>query len=318
MLVIPTVGRNLLSALRPQDVFATSLYTGTGAAQSITTGFAPDLAWEKTRSSSGPHVLFDRLRGGGLTLDTSTTAAQAGSSSTNASVQANGYNSVIFPAGTTVAGWSFRRAAKFFDIVTYTGDGTSGRVIPHGLGIKPGMIIVKRRDTASISTGGWFVYHQSLGATKGLLLNGTNAVFNATVWNSTEPTAANFTLDNYSDVNAAGGTYVAYLFAHDPDTNGIVQCGTIPSFTTRTAPWAFQYALYKRVDGVGDWQIADAARGFSATANTVALYPNKNDPETGDATGFGVQSGNSRAFFIRGDGTTNQTFVYMLIRAPIT
>ncbi|MDV3143430.1 MAG: hypothetical protein Q8761_03340, partial [Sweet potato little leaf phytoplasma] len=46
--------------LRPQDVFATSLYTGNGGTQTITTGVdsTDGLLWIKPRSTEGDHILF--------------------------------------------------------------------------------------------------------------------------------------------------------------------------------------------------------------------------------------------------------------------
>ena len=41
--------------------------------------------------------------------------------------------------------WTFRKQEKFFDIVTYTGTGSSHN-ISHNLNTTPGMVIVKRYD----------------------------------------------------------------------------------------------------------------------------------------------------------------------------
>lgn len=105
----------------------------------------------------------------------------------------------------------------FFDIVTYTGDGTSNRKIAHNLGIAPGMIIVKPTSI----TGSWYVYHASLGNSTHINLNFTNAAQTGSgQWNNTSPTATNFTLGgSVWDCNTNGVTYIAYLFAHDTSTD---------------------------------------------------------------------------------------------------
>ena len=41
-------------------------------------------------------------------------------------------------------------------------------------------------------------------------------------WNNTEPTATQFTVGTYSDLNTSGGTYLAYLF---DNLDGICKIG---------------------------------------------------------------------------------------------
>ena len=53
--------------------------------------------------------------------------------------------------------WMWKRHAGF-DVVTWTGDGVTGRQIPHSMGKTPEMMWVKRRS----NTEDWTVYHLSL------------------------------------------------------------------------------------------------------------------------------------------------------------
>ena len=132
-------------------------------------------------------------------------------------------------SGTDYVSWTFRKAEKFFDVVTYTGNGTSYQSISHNLGSVPGMMIVKCTTTAT----SWLVYHSSIGATKYLLLNVTDANGSGTfAWNNTAPTDSVFTVGSSPAANANGDTYVAYLFASnaggfgDDGTENIIKCGT--------------------------------------------------------------------------------------------
>jgi hypothetical protein len=90
------------------------------------------------------------------------------------------------------------------------------------------MIIVKRTD----ATRNWCVYHRSLGNTNQIILNSTAALESTALWNSTNPTSTNFTVNNDLDVNGSGATYVAYLFAHDAGGFGddgeqnVISCGS--------------------------------------------------------------------------------------------
>ena len=126
--------------------------------------------------------------------------------------------------------YTFRKAEKFFDIVTYTGNG-SNRTISHSLNSVPGMIIIKKRNAGSTA---WMVYHRSVGNTKYMKLNSTDEVDvdDNTVWNDTTPTSSVFSVGTHTGVNANNDTYVAYLFAHDESEFGvngdasIIKCGT--------------------------------------------------------------------------------------------
>jgi hypothetical protein len=176
------------------------------------------------------------------------------------------------------------------------------------------MIIIKRTDAA----GGWIVYHRSLANTSYLQLQSTAAETTgvATVWNSTTPTSSVFSLGTGADVNANAGTFVAYLFAHDTATDGLIQCG---SFTTDgsgnasvTLGWEPQYLMYKRTDSTGDWHIVDSARGMPATAGSAArLYP-----DLSAAEGVGVGPMPSATGFSFSAYTASATLIYLAIRRP--
>ncbi|WP_438861415.1 DUF7483 domain-containing protein, partial [Lactococcus petauri] len=74
-------------------------------------------------------------------------------------------------------GLSFKRAAKFLDIVIWSGDGNEtagGRVISHALGATPGLVVIKRRNSTN-SPDYWLVWHRSISTTGYLKLNTTDA-----------------------------------------------------------------------------------------------------------------------------------------------
>jgi hypothetical protein len=190
--------------------------------------------------------------------------------------------------------WTFREQAKFFDIVTWTGNGTAGREIAHNLGSTPGCIIVKVTD----NNGGWMVYHRSLGATKFLELNETNAEQTSNLpWNNTTPTSSVFTVGT-TNTNETGRNYVAYLFAHDAGGFGltgadnIISCG---SFTTNGSAKAVvnlgyepQWILYKRNEAGEDWYIADNMRGWQSDGTLQRLEANTTDIEANTPSNLGI------------------------------
>ncbi len=304
-----------------EDVFSAYTYTGNGATgQTITNGIdlagKGGLVWMKTRGSVASNDLQDTSRGINKSLVTNTTAAEyVGTSSdgitafnsSGFTLGANNYSSN--PSGGTVVSWTFRKAAKFFDVVTYTGNGIHGRTIPHSLGVAPGMIIVKITSYSGI---GWAVYHRNLAISEHLRLDLTDAANNLVgPWVGTNPTATEFTVANDGLVNSNGYTYVAYLFGHDTSATGLIQCG---SFTTDgagaatiTLGWEPQYLTVKVSSTTGNWSTLDSMRGFTV-GDSNRLNPNTSNAE--DVTTS--YKPNSTGFSIGLSATT--TYIYLAIR----
>ena len=302
------------------DVFSTYLYTGNGSTQTITNGIdlagKGGLVWNKDRTSANGHWLEDTAQGAGYALQSNNTGASAYFSSSITSFNSNGFSlgGTFNVNGDNMASWTFRKAAKFFDVVTYTGTG-SAQTIAHSLGVAPGMVIVKSTSNSEW----WAVQHISLGATKSLYLNSTNAQeTNATNWNNTSPTSSVFTVGTNTPTNDSGQTYVAYLFAHDTSSTGIIQCG---SFTTDAGGnatvnlgWEPQYVMIKAASTTSPWYIIDSMRAFNLTSSA-RLFANSSQAEAvaatayvnPTATGFQVNNGMLSA---------NQTYIYMAIRMP--
>jgi hypothetical protein len=96
-----------------------------------------------------------------------------------------------------------------FSIVSYTGTG-SAATIGHGLSTSPSMILIKNRTTAY----SWIVYHKSLGATKNLYLDLTNASDISSIqFNDTEPTSSVFSVGTSLATNKSSDSIIAYCFA---------------------------------------------------------------------------------------------------------
>ena len=318
-----------------EDVFSTYLYTGTGSTQTINNGI--DLAgkggmvWLKDRTSgTNEHRVYDTVRGVVNSIATNTTAQQATQSTSLTAFNSNGFSigasSTINTSSNTYASWTFRKAPKFFDVVTYTGDGVAGRTISHSLGIAPGMIIVKRTN----QTSNWEVFHRSLpdysSATVNTLQLNTTAGMDSYGGFSinANQTATYFT--PYDASNASGVTYVAYLFAHDTTTDGLIQCGSYTGNGSTgqsiTLGWEPQYVLIKRTSTTGDWNLFDSMRGGlvasgSSSTNMSVLYPNSSgveQPETDaiytTATGFQFRAGSTNGV----GNASGATYIYMAIR----
>ena len=325
-----------LPALYVEDVFATSVWAGNNGtgAQTIVNGV--DLAtyggmvWAKNRNATGSYVdyyLADSERGVSNVLASNLQDGEQSAPNTFTSFNTDGFsqgNGSVFNVDRNVVAWTFRKQPKFFDIVTYTGNGNN-RTIPHNLGSAPGCMIVK-----SISAAGtpWLVWHRSLtNPTLAYLALNQTATRNeaATYWNSTSPTASVFSVGTSNDVNQNGTTYVAYLWAHNAGGFGltgndnVISCGTFNTDSggncAVTLDWEPQWMLYKPANNATNWQLVDNMRGITADKGANVLAPNTDAAEQNLFGYNGVFNVNSTGF----TGTSNgfyasRTYIYIAIR----
>jgi len=318
------------------EVFSTYLYSGNSSAQTITNGI--DLAgegglwWLKVRSQAGSHALYDSTRATGsehFPLFSNNTSAEYDDFDTTPTSTGFTINSTssgtVNETGQDYTSWTFRKAPKFFDVVTYTGNGVNGREIAHDLGCDVGFMIVKRTDAAS----SWHCWHNSGTTTNGYIeLDQASSYSTYTgLWNNTSPTSTGFTLGTDSVVNASGGTYVAYIFAHNdgdgdfgPDGDqDIIKCGSYTGDDADDGPeinlgFEPQWLLVKNTSTSRSWVLVDSMRGIVTGGPDNNLYPNTTsteDPANGirlTATGFKCDSGGDN---FNGNG---HTMIYMAIR----
>ena len=156
-----------------EDVFSTYIYDGNNSTQTVNNGI--DLAgkggmvWLKGRNGTNSSYYNHAI--------TDTTMSKIGNvshqyllpNSTNGitsywgdlkNFNSNGFTigwdgsnsnttSQYNPGGGGYVSWTFRKAPKFFDVVRYTGNGSSNRAIAHSLGCQPGMVVVKNLSASS-------------------------------------------------------------------------------------------------------------------------------------------------------------------------
>ena len=316
-----------------EEVFSTYLYTGNGSTQTITNGIdlagKGGLVWQKTRSiGTTNNVLCDTARGVNAFLFSNDTLPSINNGGTDAvySYNANGFSTGtvnsgdINLSGETAVSWTFREQPKFFDVVTYTGNGTAGRTVAHNLGSVPGFMIVKNTS----STTNWFCWHRTMPNTDVLRLNSTIAQYNdTTAWNSTTPTSTVFTVGTSIATNNSGDTYVAYLFAHDAGgfgltgTDNVISCGTFATDGSGNATVSLgyepQWALVKRTDAAGTWWMMDTMRGWTAsTGNNFQYLQAQSSSAEGAA---GTVPVNATGFTVAGNNfSASATYIYIACR----
>ena len=200
--------------------------------------------------------------------------------------------------GTNYIGWMWKRHAGF-DVVTYKGDGQTHRQIPHNLGKAPEMMWLKPRD----STGKWNVYHKEANGGVNpeqwyiLLDSSAAAGVYEPIWQHTPPTATDFTVGNYSEVNDNSYSYLMMLFA---SVDGISKVGSYTGNGNANGPtvplgFAPKFILIKGWGNGNHWYVYDTTRGISS-GNDQRLQLNDNGNQTSaddidtTATGFQVVS----------------------------
>jgi len=327
---------------KPSDYFNTKLYTGNGNTDHAITGvgFQTDFFWGKKRSATGSNFLVNSISGVGKHLISDDTGAETTFAEGVKSFDSDGVtigtagdindNSQTFvawnwKAGTSVSGTTTGSGTgkaysgsvsttSGFSIIKYLGNGTAGHTIPHHLGAVPKFIIVKQ------TIGGdenWFNYHVSLGNTKDIHLNQTNAAATADSWNDTTPTSSVFSISDQSAVNGNGNTHVAYCFSEkkgyskfgsytgNGNANGaFVYTGFKPAFviTKNTTSSGYNWVLFDNKRSTSGFNVVDKR-----------LEPDTNNAE-GTTSAYDVDLV-SNGFKSRGTGSgvnrSGNTFIYM-------
>ena len=286
--------------------FQTKLYTGTGSSNSVTndgnSDLQPDWVWIKERDGTGQHGSFDSSRGvqKELKIDeagTESTAAQSvtafnsdgftvgtagdynGSSNEQVAWQwkANGGSRTTFSESGSNAGGGYQaNTTAGFSIIDYTGTGSSGATITHGLGAVPKFYVVKGRSIGD----SWTSYHAhntSAPETDMLKLDENSATQdNVVFFNDTAPTSSVFTVDGNNGepkVNQDGQTYIAYCFT---EIQGYSKFGKYTGNNSADGTFVYTgfkpaFIMIKRTDSSGSWVINDSTRNPTNQANNTLV-----------------------------------------------
>jgi hypothetical protein len=329
-----------------ENSFDVVTYTGDGNNRNIDVGFKPDFVWIKERADSAGywHYLFDSVRGGNKPIFSNATNAESvndnngylssfndnGFSITSGSIGMDSLNG----SGKSYVAWVWKagdhddnlpqintegtidsvvsvNAEAGFSIVKYTGNGTAGATISHGLSSAPELILLKNLDVSD----NWAVYNSASGATKYMNLNQSYGAGTATtIWNDTEPTSTVFSVGTSTDVNGSGNNLIAYCFT---SITGYQKVGSYvgSNSSSKVVATGFQprFLLIKSASSNGNfWNMFDSVR-TSGTDGKGRIYPNSSAAEDGtldisfDSTSFEILTSNS-------DINGNNTYIYLAIK----
>lgn len=308
-----------------EDVFSCFLYTGTGSSQTITNNIdlstKGGLTWIKGRSGATGHRLTDTARGATKSLESNSTAAEVTESTGLTAFGTTGFtigaDADYNTNAATYVSWTFRKQPKFFDVVTYTGDGVGDRTISHNLGAVPAVIIIKQTN----DTRDWVVRTTVIdGSQDFLFLNKTDAKGDSGISNTWSTTS--FTVSSGNFDNGSGNTYVAYLFASNAGgfgltgSDNVISCGSYTTDGSGNATISLgyepQWVMIKRTDSTGDWRIMDNMRGLTNdyAAGTMTLLANTSGSESGPASYQSITA----TGFQNNAYAASATFIYIAIR----
>jgi hypothetical protein len=322
----------------PSEHFNTVLYTGDGSVQDITTvGFLPDFTWIKNRDTTDFHQLFDSLRGPTELLMSDSSTLEATDDDTLTAFLSNGFTTgddlETNTDGEAYVAWNWKAGGNAaavgsntdgsinttdtsanvdagFSIITYTGNGTAGATIGHGLSKVPEMFIVRQRDQAS----SWWTFHKDLDATapedKSIRLNLDSSLSDdATIWNDTAPTSTLISLGSYADVNRDAGLFLCYAF-HSVDgyckVGSYIGNGNADGTFVNTG-FRPRFILNKALYGSTSWVMTDTSRStFNQTIGAL-LADNRGAEQTYtyyDIVSNGFKARNTSSW-VNGNGVTN-------------
>jgi len=102
-----------------------------------------------------------------------------------------------------------------------------------------------------------------------------------------DPTSTTITVGNNAYINASGGTYVMYIFAHNAGgfgltgTDNVISCGSYndASATTVNLGYEPQWVMIKRTDTTGNWGLIHSMSGWTSDGNDRYVKPNLSDDE---------------------------------------
>jgi len=293
----------------PSEHFNTVLYPGSASSQSITdVGFQPDFVWIKGRAYSAvQHALFDAVRGVNKWMIANSTAAEQTTTALTSfntdgftvAVQADTNHTSYSP----YVAWNWKAGGSGssntdgditstvsvnqdagFSIVTYTGSGTGGDTIGHGLSKSPEVTIIKKRS----STEDWICQSETILGhwNQNIRLNTASAKATSTTF-VTGVSSSLITLGTSTAVNGSSTTYVNYNF-HSVD--GYSKVGSYHGNGSANGTFVYtgftpKYLLLKRTDNAEHWLISDSVQN---PLNPITDYLEASTSSDTNTSNFGV------------------------------
>ena len=198
-----------------------------------------------------------------------------------------------------------------FSIIRYTGNGSAGSTIGHGLGVAPDTVFIKITN----SSDDWAVWHKNLGGAT-LRLN-SDAGENSSKWgsffNSTVPGSSTITLGGDNQVNGNNNQYICFAWA---EVQGFSKFGTYQGNGDSHGPMVYTgfkpSMVINKVANSGDtgnWRINNQASDGGVNVIDIGNNLNENIADFSQNT-FDFLSNGFKVRDSGGANTNNKTFCY--------
>jgi|TARA_R110002051_G_scaffold4759_1_gene26344 hypothetical protein len=279
-------------SFQPRDQFSATVQTGNSSSQAITirTGFSPSAIWNKRTDATGTTMYnFFSTIGTGEYQKLYETVADTTDAASITSFDANGFtlgsglwnatsstyvnycwngDSTSVPSGGTITPSAANvNTTSGYAMFRYTGNGTAGATIAHGLGKIPKHIIIKGdRGSGWVSDNGTNAWDSNF-----LKRNSyASQASHHSPWNATAPTSTLFSLGNDADVNQSAEIYTAMVWT---DITGYSKFGTFNGNSNADGPFIYTGFTPKFVEikkyntGSCNWVVWDTNKNPSNQAN---------------------------------------------------
>jgi hypothetical protein len=300
------------AAVIPSENFDVVLDAGADIKTTAEALFTDQLEWIKDRANANNHQLIDSVRGTSAVIQSNTTAAETTYSTPSGNSVAWVWKANGTGSSNTDGSITSTVAANVdagFSIVSYTGNGTNGATVGHGLSQAPEIVLTKNRSI----DGQWNVTAPTImGNGYWLALNSTAVkAFYDSTWttNSTQ-----LVLSNGGGHNGSGNAHIAYCF-HSVD--GYSKFGSFTGNGSTDGTFVYTgfrpaYILYKATNIANAWLLYDTARSAYNVVHNV-FYPYTSGAELDSAdynidilsNGFKLRTSYS---YFNGSGNT---YIYM-------
>jgi len=263
----------------PGEHFNTVLYTGSdddAVSQNVTgVGHQPDLVWIKRRNLETHHVLTDAVRGATKVLNSNQTVAEVDDTYGVTAFGSDGFTvrEQASAGGQTNTGtlvsWNWKangsggannsgdinatvsaNTTAGFSIVSWTGDGSNGNTVAHGLGKEPQAIFYKNRD----ATSHWYMVTKEIDGSQDYL------ALSSTTFAAASESYGNPTTSTISNWTWGANAIIAYCFA---EIEGFSKIGSYSGTGSSNGPFiptGFKpaWTMIKRTDAANSWIISDS------------------------------------------------------------
>ena len=293
-------------AVIPSENFNTVLYTGNSSTNNITgVGFQPDFTWIKNRNSAQSHCVIDVVRGATKFLQPNETASEGTIS--DFSFATDGFNLTSSNAlrnssGNNYVAWNWKLNGSGssntngtitttvsavpdagMSIFTFTGNGSSGATVGHGLTKAPEFVIIKPRTVADNWNG--FSYYQDGGtgtnaADYTFYWNLTNAPADSpTFWNDTYPTSSVITLGNNNGQNGSGEAFLGWAF-HSVD--GFCKAGVYTGNGSTNGTFVYtgfkpEFVMIKDTSNARANPVMDSVRSYNGNTKSSFFHSDQTE-----------------------------------------